>query len=329
METEQTMEQRLGVELEVLRRCILFRNMTDEEIRSALEAVSARRAGYARRAVIGQDGDPLEEVALILSGNLHLTHADAAGNSNLMDVLGPGDTLGVLNAVGGYRLHSTITAASAAELLFFRVDKLLRANRLTDPGQIRFVQNLTLVVAQKAQRLTKKLEDSIRRTTRERLQDYLSAQYHKAGSRTFVIPLNRQDLADFLFVDRSAMSNELCKMRDEGLLKFEKSRFELLVQMPITDHEPDPNEECPIHIPKPPRLMQPGGFLRRYRHPLLRAAGPPGPRFRLRVQGPCLRARTRWRAWQGAVRAWWRKAPAATKKCRQKERPSELRKGVL
>lgn len=243
METEQTMEKRLGVELEVLRRCILFRNMTDEEIRSALEAVSARRAGYARRAVIGQDGDALEEVALILSGNLHLTHADAAGNSDLMDVLGPGDTLGELNAVGGYRLHSTITAASAAELLFFRVDRLLRANRLTDPGQIRFVQNLTLAVAQKAQRLTKKLEDSIRRTTRERLQDYLSAQYHKAGSRTFVIPLNRQDLADFLFVDRSAMSNELCKMRDEGLLKFEKSRFELLVQMPITDHEPDPNEE--------------------------------------------------------------------------------------
>ena len=243
METEQTMEQRLGVELETLRHCILFRNMTDEEIRSALAAVNARRASYARRAVIGQDGDPLEEVALILSGNLHLTHADAAGNSNLMDVLGPGDTLGVLNAVGGYRLHSTITAASAAELLFFRVDKLLRANRLTDPGQIRFVQNLTLAVAQKAQRLTKKLEDSIRRTTRERLQDYLSAQYHKAGSRTFVIPLNRQDLADFLFVDRSAMSNELCKMRDEGLLKFEKSRFELLVQMPITDDEPDPNEE--------------------------------------------------------------------------------------
>ena len=243
METEQTMEQRLGVELEALRRCILFRNMTDEEIRSALEAVGARRASFARRAVIGQDGDALEEVALILSGNLHLAHADAAGNSNLMDVLGPGDTLGVLNAVGGYRLHSTITAATAAEMLFFRVDKLLRANRLTDPGQIRFVQNLTLAVAQKAQRLTKKLEDSIRRTTRERLQDYLSAQYHKAGSRTFVIPLNRQDLADFLFVDRSAMSNELCKMRDEGLLKFEKSRFELLVQMPITDHEPDPNEE--------------------------------------------------------------------------------------
>ena len=66
---------------------------------------------------------------------------------------------------------------------------------------------------------------------------------YKAGSRTFVIPLNRQDLADFLFVDRSALSNELCKMRDEGLLRFDRSKFELLVQMPITEEEPDPNDE--------------------------------------------------------------------------------------
>ena len=64
----------------------------------------------------------------------------------------------------------------------------------------------------------------------------------KAGSRTFSIPLNRQDLADFLFVDRSAMSNELCKMRDEGLVKFEKSNFELLIEMPITEEERDPNQ---------------------------------------------------------------------------------------
>ena len=77
---------------------------------------------------------------------------------------------------------------------------------------------------------------------RDRLQDYLSGQFHKAGKRTFAIPLNRQNLADFLFVDRSAMSNELCKMWDEGLLKFEKSKFELLIEMPITEEEPDPNQ---------------------------------------------------------------------------------------
>ena len=121
------------------------------------------------------------------------------------------------------------------------MDRLLRKNVLTAPTQIRFLQNLTLAVAKKGQYLTRKLEDSIRRSTRERLQDYLSAQYHKAGSRTFVIPLNRQDLADFLFVDRSAMSNELCKMRDEGLLRFDRNAFELLDALSLTPEESDPN----------------------------------------------------------------------------------------
>ena len=151
--------------------------------------------------------------------------------------------MGELNAVGRYKLHLSISTGDPTEILYLSVEQLLRKNVLTAPTQIRFLQNLTLAVAQKDQYLTRKLEDSIRRSTRERLQDYLSAQYHKAGSRTFVIPLNRQDLADFLFVDRSAMSNELCKMRDEGLLRFDRSKFELLVEMPITENEPDPNDE--------------------------------------------------------------------------------------
>ena len=86
-----------------------------------------------------------------------------------------------------------------------------------------FLQNLTLAVAQQAHRLTRKLEDSIRRSTRDRLQDYLSGQFHQAGNRTFSIPLNRQDLADFLFVDRSAMSSELGKMKADGILELRKT----------------------------------------------------------------------------------------------------------
>lgn len=183
----------------------------------------------------------MDQVGVILSGNLHLFHIDANGNSNLMENLGKGESLGLLNAIGGYRLHISAETTEQTEILFLNVSQLLRKNVLTAPVQIRFLQNLTLAVAQQAHRLTRKLEDSIRRSTRDRLQDYLSGQFHQAGNRTFSIPLNRQDLADFLFVDRSAMSNELCKMRDEGLLKFEKSKFELLIEMPITEEEPDPN----------------------------------------------------------------------------------------
>ncbi len=232
----------LALDLPVLKSGTLFRNLSDEEICSVIETMSPRKASYAKRAIVARDGDELSQIGIILRGSIHLAHIDENGNSNLMDVLLPGDSLGEINAIGRYRLHVTITAAAPTEILFLSVDQLLRKNILTAPTQIRFLQNLTLSVARNAQRLTRKLEDNIRRSTRERLQDYLSAQFHKANSRTFVIPLNRQELADFLFVDRSAMSNELCKMRDEGLLRFEKSRFELLVEMPISEDEPDPNE---------------------------------------------------------------------------------------
>ena len=66
------------------------------------------------------------------------------------------------------------------------------------------------------------------RTTRAKLISYLSEEAKRQGSSTFTVPFNRQQLADYLCVDRSAMSNELCKMRDEGMIRFEKSRFELL-----------------------------------------------------------------------------------------------------
>lgn len=228
--------------LAVLKKGLLFRNMEDSEILEALETMRPQRRSYPKHTVVLQDGEPLSQVGVILSGRLHLFHIDANGNKNLMEDLEAGASVGLLNAIGGYRLHVSAETTEQTELLFLTVDHLLRKNVLTAPVQIRFLQNLTLAAAQQAYRLTRKLEDSIRRSTRERLQDHLSEQFHRTGSRTFSIPLNRQDLADLLFVDRSAMSNELCKMRDEGLLKFEKSRFELLIDMPITEEEKDPND---------------------------------------------------------------------------------------
>lgn len=228
--------------LPVLKKSLLFRNMTDSEIFEALGAIASHRRVYPKRTLVMRDGDTMAQVGVILSGNLHLFHIDANGNSNLMEHLGAGESIGLLNAIGEYRLHISAETTEETEVLFLNVSQLLRDHVLTAPVQIRFLQNLTLAVAQQAHRLTRKLEDSIRRSTRERLQDYLSDQFHQAGSRTFSIPLNRQDLADFLFVDRSAMSNELCKMRDEGLLKFDKSKFELLIEMPITADELDPNK---------------------------------------------------------------------------------------
>ena len=90
------------------------------------------------------------------------------------------------------------------------------------------VQNLFFAISEKNRQLVQKLDHMGKRTTREKLISYLSEEADKQGGRSFVIPFNRQQLADYLSVDRSAMSNELSKMRDEGLIQFEKNHFTLL-----------------------------------------------------------------------------------------------------
>ena len=89
------------------------------------------------------------------------------------------------------------------------------------------VQNLFFAISEKNRSLVRKLDHISRRTTREKLLAYLSEEAKKQNSADITIPFNRQQLADYLSVDRSAMSNELCKMRDDGLLEFERSRFRL------------------------------------------------------------------------------------------------------
>lgn len=98
---------------------------------------------------------------------------------------------------------------------------------MPSPFHRRLLQNLLSVLALKNKTLTQKLEHMSQRTTREKLLSYLSEQSLKTGCSSFYIPFNRQQLADYFSVDRSAMSNELCKMRNEGLLEFNKNHFVL------------------------------------------------------------------------------------------------------
>lgn len=107
------------LDMGLLKSGLLFRNMTDGEVQDVLEAMHARRQVFPSKAVVVRDGDPMSEIGILLSGGLHLSHVDASGNSNLMDALGPGDAIGLLNAIGRYRLHISAVATEKTELLFF------------------------------------------------------------------------------------------------------------------------------------------------------------------------------------------------------------------
>ena len=111
--------------------------------------------------------------------------------------------------------------------MFFNVKRIITTCSSACRFHAMVVQNLFFAISEKNRKLVQKLGHMSKRSTREKLISYLSEEAKKHNSASFAIPFNRQQLADFLSVDRSAMSNELCKLRDEGLLAFEKNRFEL------------------------------------------------------------------------------------------------------
>ena len=115
--------------------------------------------------------------------------------------------------------------------MFFDFRKILTVCSSACRFHTNVVQNLFFAISEKNRQLVQKLGHMSKRTTRDKLISYLSEQAKRSGSSTFSIPFNRQQLADFLCVDRSAMSNELCKMRDDGLLTFDRNTFSLISQM--------------------------------------------------------------------------------------------------
>ena len=125
-------------------------------------------------------------------------------------------------------LSVTATAAAPAQVLFLDVERVLHVCPSACAFHSRVVRNLLHLLAGKNYRLTEKLEHISRRTTREKLLSYLAAQSRAAHSAAFAIPFNRQQLADYLAVDRSAMSKELARMRADGLIEYERNRFRLM-----------------------------------------------------------------------------------------------------
>ena len=124
-------------------------------------------------------------------------------------------------------LMNDVIAVEDSAVFFFDVKRIITTCSSACRFHTMIVQNLFFAISEKNRSLVQKLDYISQRTTREKLLTYLSEEAKKQSNACIVIPYNRQQLADYLSVDRSAMSNELCKMRDDGLLVFEKNRFEL------------------------------------------------------------------------------------------------------
>ncbi len=213
----------------ILKRTQLFAGVGDDEIISMLSCLNARLSNFKKGEYVLRQGEHLSDIIVLVEGSLHVQKDDYWGNRSLLNQIDVGEMFGeayVAPESGG--VLNDVVAVNDSAVILFDVRRILT----TCPTACRFhamvVKNMFFAISEKNRKLVQKLGHMSKRSTREKLISYLSEEAKRSNSSNFTIPFNRQQLADFLSVDRSAMSNELCKMRDEGLIQFEKNQFNLL-----------------------------------------------------------------------------------------------------
>lgn len=215
--------------LDLIHSSILFAGTTVRETEKMLTCLNAKQAEYQKNEYILRAGEANGYVILLLEGVVCIVQEDFWGNRNIISKIAPGEIFAEAFAcVPGARLSVSVTAEMKSAVLFLDVSQILKTCGASCAFHGRVVQNLAACLAQKNLRLTEKLTHITQRTTREKLLSFLSAESVRQGASGFDISYNRQQLADYLTVDRSAMSAELCRLRDEGILRFYKNHFELL-----------------------------------------------------------------------------------------------------
>jgi CRP-like cAMP-binding protein len=213
---------------EILKKVSLFKDINDEDILSILSCLNAAKKTYSRGDWILSAGDEVKDIGIIISGNVHIIKDDFSGNRNIVANLSACDLFAeVFVYAKTPELPVSVYAASDCEILFINYGKIVNTCSSACSFHSKIIENMLFTISNKNLMLNKKIELLTQRTTREKLLTYLNMQAEAASSNQFTIALNRQELADFLCVDRSAMASELGKLRDEGTIKFNKNMFEI------------------------------------------------------------------------------------------------------
>lgn len=214
--------------IDILKRTKMFSGVKEDEIKLMLDCLNAKARTYKKGEYVFRQGEHIGNICILVEGGLHIQRDDYWGNRSIINRISVGEMFGeAYIAPDSGVILNDVVAADDSTVILFDVNRVISTCSNACRFHSMVMQNLFFAISEKNRALVQKLGHMSQRTTREKLISYLSDEAKKQGTGSFAIPFNRQQLADFLSVDRSAMSNELCKMRDEGLLTFEKNRFTL------------------------------------------------------------------------------------------------------
>ena len=207
----------------------IFYGMNDEELKGLLECFNARVRKYEKEEMIIRQGDMISNIYLILDGAVNIEKDSYWGRRIIISRLGKNDNL-ALSFVGSKDIESSVDAITVEDtlVLILGYEKCTSMCQNACTRHKVLINNLFQILSKENIELIQKIENVSQKTIRDKLMTYLSNEAQKNHSNKFSISFNRQDLADYLNVDRSAMSFELSKLQKEGLIAYNKNQFQLL-----------------------------------------------------------------------------------------------------
>ena len=206
----------------------LFHGMDPADRKAVLGCVGYHVGSYAKGEIIALEGENLRHIGVILSGSVDMVKEDLWGNKTIVIRLRAKDLFGETFSCGNDSLSVvTFTASEDTEILFLPFSRVMHSCTMACSFHHRLIENMVKIIADKNRDLMRKVEVMSKRTIREKILAYLSIQAQVQNTRYFEIPLGRMELAEYLCVDRSALTRELTKMKEDGLIDYDKNCFRL------------------------------------------------------------------------------------------------------
>ena len=207
----------------------LFAGIKREDMGAMLHCIGYHISSFSRGEIIAFEGEHLKHIGIVLSGRVDMVKEDLWGNKTMLLRMGRNEIFGETFACGDDSLSTvTFLVSEDAAVMFMPFSRVMHSCTMACGFHHRLIENMVRLIAGKNRELMQKVDVVSKRTIREKLLAYLSIQAQQQRQRYFEIPLGRVELAEYLCVDRSALTRELAKMKEDGLIDYDRNHFRIL-----------------------------------------------------------------------------------------------------
>lgn len=207
----------------------LFLGIAEDELDQLLECMRAKKKKYYKNEYIYMSESPVKDIGIVLSGKVGIIREDIFGHRDIIGISGPGELFAEAFVCAELPLMPvSVVASEDTEVAFIEYDRVFTVCEKSCSFHSSLIKNMMHILAHKNINLSNKINCLSQGTLREKILSYLNMEASKCDCDTFEIPFSRQELADYLSVNRSALSRELAHMKEEGLIKYNRNRFSII-----------------------------------------------------------------------------------------------------